>query len=68
MNTYLKVGCYAGLMAAWGVFAFVGKTPVDGFINAIGAALAALGAIHAIGSRTVGADTPPAQPLAPPAA
>jgi hypothetical protein len=60
MNTYLKVGCYAGLMAAWGVFAFFGKTPVDGFINAIGSALSVLGAVHVIGSKNAAA-TPPAQ-------
>lgn len=51
MNTYLKVGCYAGLMAAWGVFAFFGKTPVDGFINAIGSALSVLGAVHVLASK-----------------
>ncbi|MBN3757250.1 hypothetical protein G3N95_30210 [Paraburkholderia sp. Tr-20389] len=50
MNIYLKVVCYAALMGVWGVFAFCGKTDVGGFIEAIGAALAALGAIHAVAS------------------
>jgi hypothetical protein len=65
MNTYLKTGCYAALLGAWGLFAFFGKTDTQGFIEAIGAALAALGAIHAVGSKSAGANTPPAQPSAP---
>jgi hypothetical protein len=60
MNTYLKVVCYAGLMTAWGVFAFFGKTPVDGFINAIGSALSVLGAVHVLASKKADT-TPPAQ-------
>lgn len=59
MNIYLKVVCYAALMAVWGLFAFFGKTDVGGFIGAVTAALAALGAIHA-------ADKPKASPQAPP--
>ncbi|MGF6837090.1 hypothetical protein QF001_000957 [Paraburkholderia youngii] len=62
MNTYLKVGCYAALLGAWGVFAFCGKTDTQGFIEAVGAALAALGAIHAVGSKS--ADTPTQPPAA----
>jgi len=65
MNIYLKVACYAALMGAWGIFAFFGKTEVQGFIEAIGAALAALGAIHAVDSKSSGATPPPAQPSAP---
>lgn len=61
MNIYLKVGAYAALMGAWGLFAFFGKTDVGGFIEAIGAALAALGAIHAVGSKSDKGPTPPAQ-------
>lgn len=61
MNMYLKVGCYAGLMAAWGLFAFFGKTPVDGFINAIGSALSVLGAVHVLASKKADSVTPPAQ-------
>lgn len=62
MNIYLKVSCYAGLMSAWGVFAFFGKTPVDGFINAIGGALSVLGAVHVLAARAEAkaAPTPPA--------
>lgn len=60
MNTYVKIGCYAALMAAWGVFAFFGKTPVDGFITAVTGALSALGAIHALGSKS-DKSTPPQQ-------
>jgi hypothetical protein len=60
MNIYLKVGSYAALLGIWGVFAFFGRTPVDGFIAAITAALAALGAIHAVST----ASAPP--PAAPP--
>jgi hypothetical protein len=67
MNVYIKISCYAALMTAWGVFAFFGKTPVDGFITAVTGALSALGAIHALGSKSSGADTPPTQPPAPPA-
>ncbi|WP_353192094.1 hypothetical protein [Pandoraea pnomenusa] len=47
MNTLTKVLCYGGLLAVWGLFAWFGKTPVEGFIAAIGAALAALGVVHA---------------------
>lgn len=61
MNIYLKVACYAGLMGVWGVFAFFGKTPVDGFISAVGAALAALGTIHAMSGKKSDDATPPAQ-------
>lgn len=50
MSIYLKTACYAALLGVWGVFAFCGKTDVGGFIEAIGAALAALGAIHAVAS------------------
>jgi hypothetical protein len=67
MNTKLKVICYGVLLGVWGIFAYNGKTEVSGFIEAIGAALAALGAIHAVGSNPAGANTPPTQPPAPPA-
>ncbi|WP_331693466.1 hypothetical protein [Pandoraea sputorum] len=61
MNTRTKVLCYAALLAAWGFFAYAGKTPVDGFITAIGAALATLGAVHvAAGKPQV--DQPPTTP------
>lgn len=50
MNIYLKFGAYGALLATWGLFAFFGKTPVDGFISAVTAALAALAAIHAVAS------------------
>jgi hypothetical protein len=46
-------------MGAWGVFAFFGKTPVDGFITAVTGALSALGAIHALGSKSDKAVQPP---------
>lgn len=46
MSTRVKVLCYFGLLVIWGLFAWFGKTPTDGFISAIGAALAALGAVH----------------------
>lgn len=49
MNILMKVLCYGGLLLVWGVFAFLGKTPVEGFIAAIGAALASLATTHAIG-------------------
>jgi hypothetical protein len=48
-------------MGVWGVFAFFGKTPVDGFISAVGAALAALGTIHAMSGKKSDDATPPAQ-------
>ena len=47
MSTRMKVLCYFGLLAIWALFAWFGKTPTDGFIAAVGAALAALGAVHA---------------------
>jgi hypothetical protein len=59
MNTYVKIACYAALMGMWGLFAFFGKTPVDGFIAAVTGALAALGAIHAIGTKSEKPATPP---------
>ncbi len=59
MNTYVKIACYAALMGVWGLFAVFGKTPVDGFIAAVTGALAALGAIHALGSKTDKPTTPP---------
>lgn len=61
MNIYLKVGSYAALMGVWGVFAFFGKTPVDGFIAAVTGALAALGAIHAVSAKS---DKPSTTPTA----
>jgi hypothetical protein len=64
MNIYLKIGSYAALMGAWGVFAFFGKTPVDGFINAIGGALAVLGAVHVIASSAAKAPDAPTPPAA----
>lgn len=59
MNVYTKLACYAALMGAWGVFAFFGKTPVDGFITAVTGALSALGAIHALSSKSDKAAQPP---------
>lgn len=46
MNIYLRVACYAILLAVWGSFVWTGKAPVDAFIGVITAALAALGAVH----------------------
>lgn len=60
MSIYLKVACYAALMGVWGFFAFCGKTEVNGFIEAIGAALSALGTIHAI--TTANKPSTPADP------
>jgi hypothetical protein len=68
MNIYLKVACYAALMAVWGTFAFFGKTSVEGFVAAITAALAALAAIHASSSGAsdqAAASVAPAAPAAP---
>lgn len=64
MNIYLKVTCYAALMAVWGAFAFFGKTSVEGFIAAITAALAALAAIHA-SSSGASDQAAPVAPVAP---
>lgn len=44
-NTLKFLGA-AALLGTWGAFAFFGKTPVDGFIAAIGAALSGLGVYH----------------------
>jgi hypothetical protein len=41
---YLAAGA---ILATWGAFAFAGKTPVDGFISALGSALTGLGVWHA---------------------
>lgn len=46
MDMRLRVLCYAALIIVWGAFAWVGKTSVDAFIQAIGAALAVLGTVH----------------------
>lgn len=63
MNTRTKVLCYAALLGSWGFFAYAGKTPVDGFITAIGAALATLGAVHvAAGKPQVDQPPPPGSP------
>ncbi len=44
-NTLKFLGA-AALLGTWGAFAFLGKTPVDGFIAALGAALSGLGVYH----------------------
>lgn len=64
MNIYTKLLCYAALMGVWGVFAYLKLTPVEGFISAVTAAIAALGAIHAgdVSSRTAPPAPPPAAP------
>lgn len=53
---YLAAGA---ILAVWGAFAFVGKTPVDGFIAALGSALTGLGVWHAATSGKQ--STPPQQ-------
>jgi len=66
------------LLGAWGTLAYMGKTPVDGFITAIGAALSGLGIYHVSTSANTPAATvaqpapaapqepvTPAQPAAP---
>lgn len=50
MSTRLKVACYAALFGVWGLFAYLGLTPVQGFISAVSAAIVALGALHAVSS------------------
>lgn len=60
MSTKLKVICYGALLGVWGFFAYNGKTEVSGFIEAIGAALAALGAIHAVGAKPAASQEDPA--------
>ncbi len=60
MNILLKVACYAALMSVWGVFAFFGKTPVNGFIEAIAAALTVLGAVHVVADAKKAASPAPA--------
>jgi hypothetical protein len=59
MNVYLYVLCYGALIATYGFFAYVGKVPMDGFINILTAAIAALGAAHIA--------APPQPPALPPA-
>ncbi len=59
MSITLKVLCYAALMGVWGLFAYLKMTPVEGFIGAVTAAMAALGAIHA------GVPAPSVPPSAP---
>lgn len=82
-NTLKFLGA-AALLGTWGAFAFFGKTPVDGFIAAIGAALSGLGVYHvstsasmpAISTAVMGEFVPPVaaspaaatEPAAPPAA
>lgn len=57
---YLKFAAALLLFVVWIVFAWFGKTPVDGLITAIGAALSGLGIYH---SRT-SSETPVAPPAA----
>lgn len=42
--TYIAAGFVLG---AWGLFAWYGKTSVDGFITSLGIALSAIGGTHA---------------------
>lgn len=52
------------IFAVWIVFAWVGKTPVDGLITALGAALSGLGIYHSVRQSNAPADPAPA--IAPP--
>jgi hypothetical protein len=48
MNANLQKMIAAGVVIAiWGAFAYAGKTPVDGFIAALGSVLTGLGVWHA---------------------
>lgn len=51
------------LFVVWGIFAWMGKTPADGFITAVGAAISGLGIYHARTSQE--ASTPPVNAPAP---
>ena len=55
------------LFAVWGVFAWMGKTPPDGFITAVGAAISGLGIYHARSVPSAPAQAPdtPAAPVTP---
>lgn len=62
MNTNLLkfVGAVL-LFGIWGIFAWMGKTPADGFITAVGAAISGLGIYHArsVPAASTDAVTPP---------
>jgi len=62
MNTRMKVVCYGALLALWGLFAWMGKTPVEGFIAAISAALTALGVVHVAAAKTQATPPDPGSP------
>lgn len=55
------------LFAIWGIFAWMGKTPADGFITAVGAAISGLGIYHArsVPSAPTQAPDAPAAPVTP---
>lgn len=53
------------LFAVWGVFAWMGKTPADGFITAVGAAISGLGIYHARSSANAPAQAPLVETIAP---
>lgn len=70
-NLALQYIAYAFLVSVYGVFAWAGKAPVEGFIAILTGALAALGSAHVSASArkaaadASGATPPPAQPSAP---
>ena len=47
LNLILKWVGTAGAFAVWGYFAYVGKTPVDGFVTALTGAVSGL-SVHAV--------------------
>ena len=49
------------LLTVWGVFAFIGKTSVEGFITAINSALLGLGVYHVL--KPADATAPPVAPM-----
>lgn len=52
------------LLAVWGIFAFIGKTSVEGFITAVNSALLGLGVYHVLKPADAPA-TPSVTPVTP---
>ena len=58
VNNLMKFFAGAGLFAAWGFFAYIGKTDVNSFVQAIGFTISGLGVYHVSGTPKQPPDAP----------
>lgn len=65
-SNYLKFIAAILLFIVWIAFAWMGKTPVDGLITAIGAALSGLGIYHSVTPSKPSVEAPAPKPTVPP--